>query len=63
MAIKYANIFHSKTLPKLTQVGIFCLKIYHLATLDRSSVGDGNVYFSDDATKNGEIERFPSACI
>jgi hypothetical protein len=33
MAIKYTNIFNCKTLPKFTQIKIFGLKIYHLATL------------------------------
>jgi hypothetical protein len=33
MSIKYTNIFHCKTLKKLcTQIWIFGLKIYHLAT-------------------------------
>jgi hypothetical protein len=30
---KYTNVFHCKTLPKCTQIGIFVLKIYHLAIL------------------------------
>jgi hypothetical protein len=30
MSIKYTNIFHCKT--KCTQIGIFGLKLYHLAT-------------------------------
>jgi hypothetical protein len=33
MVIKNANIFHSKTLQTFTQIGIFGLKINHLATL------------------------------
>jgi hypothetical protein len=33
MIIKYANIFHSKALQNLPNVGIFGLKIFHLATL------------------------------
>jgi hypothetical protein len=33
MAIKYADIFHLKTLQKFTQIGSFGLKINHLATL------------------------------
>jgi hypothetical protein len=33
MAIKYSNIFYFKALQNLTQIGIFGLKIYHLATL------------------------------
>jgi hypothetical protein len=32
-AIEYTNIFHSKALQKLIHIGIFGLKIYHLATL------------------------------
>jgi hypothetical protein len=34
MAIKYTNIFHSKAGPKHTQICVFGLKIYYLATLD-----------------------------
>jgi hypothetical protein len=34
MAIRYTKISHHKTLQTLTQIGIFGLKIYHLATLD-----------------------------
>jgi hypothetical protein len=34
IAIKYAHLFHCKTLyVKFTQIGIFVLKVYHLATL------------------------------
>jgi hypothetical protein len=33
MAITYINIFHSKALQKYTQIGIFEMKIYHLANL------------------------------
>jgi hypothetical protein len=33
MIIKYSNIFHSKALQKFTQIWIFGLKKYHLATL------------------------------
>jgi hypothetical protein len=34
MSIEYTSIFHCKTLHrKFTQIGIFGLKIYHLATL------------------------------
>jgi hypothetical protein len=33
MAIKYINLFQSKALELLTQIGIFGLKINHLATL------------------------------
>jgi hypothetical protein len=33
MAIKYINIFQSKAIQKCTQIGIFGLKINHLATL------------------------------
>jgi hypothetical protein len=33
MAIKYANIFHRKTPAKFTHIGIFGLKICHLAIL------------------------------
>jgi hypothetical protein len=35
MAVKYINIFQSKALQKFTQIGIFGLKINHLATLNR----------------------------
>jgi hypothetical protein len=33
MSIKYTNIFHWQGPPKLTQIWIFGLKTYHLATL------------------------------
>jgi hypothetical protein len=33
MAVAYTNIFHFMTLQKFTQIGIFGLKIYHLAIL------------------------------
>jgi hypothetical protein len=33
MVIKYNNIFRSKALQNFTQIGIFGLKINHLATL------------------------------
>jgi hypothetical protein len=33
MTIEYINLFHSKAHPKFTQIGIFGMKIYHLATL------------------------------
>jgi hypothetical protein len=33
MAIKYANIFHCQALHNLPKIGIFGLKICHLATL------------------------------
>jgi hypothetical protein len=33
MTIKHANILYSKALTKFTPIGIFGLKIYHLATL------------------------------
>jgi hypothetical protein len=33
MSIKYTNIFHCKDPTKFTQIALFCLKIYHLATL------------------------------
>jgi hypothetical protein len=33
MAIEYTNLFHSKSSQKYTQIGIFDLKKYHLATL------------------------------
>jgi hypothetical protein len=33
MVIKFTNIFHCKALQKFTQIGIFGLEIYHLATL------------------------------
>jgi hypothetical protein len=36
MAIKYTNIFYSKTRQDLPKFGFFGLKIYHLATLDWS---------------------------
>jgi hypothetical protein len=32
MAIKHTSIFYCKTLQKFTQIGIFGLKICHLAT-------------------------------
>jgi hypothetical protein len=31
MAIKYTNLFHGKTLKIFTRIGIFGLKIRHLA--------------------------------
>jgi hypothetical protein len=36
MAIKYTNIFPFLGYIKFTQIGIFGLKIYHLATLQQS---------------------------
>jgi hypothetical protein len=36
MAIKYSNIFPFLGSQKSTQIGIFCLKMYHLATLLKS---------------------------
>jgi hypothetical protein len=30
---KYTNTFRFKDPPKITNIGIFCLKMYHLATL------------------------------
>jgi hypothetical protein len=33
MAIKYINLFHGKTPKKFPQIGIFGLKMCHLATL------------------------------
>jgi hypothetical protein len=33
MDIEYSNLFHSKALQTLIQIGTFDLKIYHLATL------------------------------
>jgi hypothetical protein len=33
MAIEYANIFHSKALPRYSQIGILGMHLYHLATL------------------------------
>jgi hypothetical protein len=33
MAIEFTNIFHCKDTPKFAQIGIFGLKICHLATL------------------------------
>jgi hypothetical protein len=33
MVIKYTNIFHSKVVQNLPKIGIFGLKINHLATL------------------------------
>jgi hypothetical protein len=33
MSIEYTNLSHSKDLKKFTQIGIFGLKIRHLATL------------------------------
>jgi hypothetical protein len=35
MSIKYINICHFEDPPKFTQIVIFGLKIYHLATLER----------------------------
>jgi hypothetical protein len=35
LAIKCNNLFNPSGSPKLTQIGIFGLKIYHLATLNR----------------------------
>jgi hypothetical protein len=37
MAIKNTNIFHCKTFQNLPKIGIFVLKIYHLATLIEST--------------------------
>jgi hypothetical protein len=34
MAMKYTNIFHSKAPQNIPKIGTFCMKIYHLATLD-----------------------------
>jgi hypothetical protein len=36
MSIKYTNIFHCKTRQKFTQIAIFGLKIYHLASPTQS---------------------------
>jgi hypothetical protein len=36
MVIRYTNIFHSKAFQNLPKIGIFGLKINHLATLDPS---------------------------
>jgi hypothetical protein len=33
MALKYTLTFHCKALKKITQIGTFGLKMYHLATL------------------------------
>jgi hypothetical protein len=38
---KWTNIFHCKT-PKFTQIWIFSLKIYHLATLDSNCGPEAN---------------------
>jgi hypothetical protein len=37
MAIKYINIFQYKALQNLPQIGLFGLKINHLATMELSS--------------------------
>jgi hypothetical protein len=50
MAVKYTNLFHSKPL-KITQNGIFGLKIYHLATLCTSGLPDG--IFSNQKSQFG----------
>jgi hypothetical protein len=36
----YNNIFHCKTVQNLTKIGIFGLKIYHLATLENLPSGN-----------------------
>jgi hypothetical protein len=46
MVKKYINIFHCKTLQNLTQILIFGLKIYHLATLIQVIKPD-NVFVSN----------------
>jgi hypothetical protein len=38
MGIVFTNIFHFQDTPTFTQIGIFGLKIYHLATLSCISV-------------------------
>jgi hypothetical protein len=37
---KNTNIFHSKAVQKLTRIGIFGLKIFHLATLVGTRIAD-----------------------
>jgi hypothetical protein len=50
MAMKVSNILNCNTYtPKFTQIGIFCLKIYHLATLVFGSVDRFHLYESVDA--------------
>jgi hypothetical protein len=45
MAITYTNIFHLQDPTKFSQIGIFGLKIYHLATLGhRCSNGKPNFF-------------------
>jgi hypothetical protein len=41
MGTKSTNIFHSKALPKFTQIGNFGLKKYHLATLRQTDGSEG----------------------
>jgi hypothetical protein len=38
MVIKYSNIFNCKTLQNLPEIGIFGLKINHLATLNANRI-------------------------
>jgi hypothetical protein len=38
MVEEYTNLFHSKALRKFTQIAIFGLTNYHLATLSRRSL-------------------------
>jgi hypothetical protein len=40
MDIKFTNIFHCKTIKNLPKIGIFGLKIWHLATLAKSPTSD-----------------------
>jgi hypothetical protein len=70
---KFNNIFHSKTLQKYTEFGIFGLKIYHLATLSRTvihrwntcryrdSSNSFNGYYLNEATLDaslGNLQHF-----
>jgi hypothetical protein len=59
-AIKYTNIFHSKALQNTyTQIGIFGLKINHLATLVQPKARDPE---SDDVRgPDFEAEKWVSA--
>jgi hypothetical protein len=50
MVIKYNSIFHCKTIQKVTQIGIFGLKIYHLATLPEMSTSTLDLLSTGRAT-------------
>jgi hypothetical protein len=64
MATKYANIFHCKITPKITQIGICGLKIYDLATLiliptrERVDWGAGLGGGAEDPVSRGTAETF-----